>query len=91
MADLSSGRGRLKHHHADLTKEVVWPQGSSVGATYEHVHLAVREQEEGMVAHSLGDERGACWSDDFVHLGSEELQVNIGETRKERDLSEVVD
>src|SRR6267142_4174337 len=83
-----SSRGRVEHHHADLTKEVVWPQDASVSAAHEHVHLAVREQEEGMVAHSLGDERGACWNDDFVHLGGEELQVNVGETRKERDLSE---
>jgi hypothetical protein len=62
-----------------------------VGATHEYVHLTVREQEEGMVAHSLGDERGTCWSADLVHLGGEELQLSIGETRKERNLSEVVD
>src|SRR5215468_11739542 len=86
-----SGRGGLEHHHADLTKEVVGAQAPPVGATYEHVHLAVREQVEGMVAHSLGDERGACWNPDFVHVGGEELQVNAGETREERNLSEVVD
>ena len=61
--------------------------GSSIGT----LHLAVREQEEGMVAHSLGDERAARRNDDFVHLGGEELQVTVGETRKERDLSEVID
>jgi hypothetical protein len=30
-------------------------------------------------------------NDDFVHLGGKELQVTVGETRKERDLSEVID
>ena len=70
----------IELHHADLTKEVVWPQDASVSATHEHVHLAVREQEEGMVARSLGDERGAGWNEYFVHLGGEELQVNVGET-----------
>src|SRR5215467_10520219 len=68
-----SGRGRLEHHHADLTKEVVGAQAASVGATYEHVHLAVREHVEGMVAHALRDERGGCWNPDFVHVGGEEL------------------
>jgi hypothetical protein len=32
-----------------------------------------------MVAHALGDEGGACWNDYFVHLGGEELQVDVGE------------
>src|SRR5215468_4890607 len=86
-----SGRGRLKHHHADLAEEVVGAQATSVGATHEHVHLALREQVEGMVAHSLGDERGACRDRNFVHLGGEELQVDAGEAREERNLLEVVD
>src|SRR5262245_19235445 len=86
-----SGRGRHEHHHADLTKEVVSAQAASTGAPHEHVHLAVCEQVEGMAAHSLGDERGAFWNANFVHLGGKELQVNAGEAREERNLSEVVD
>src|SRR5499426_4769273 len=85
------GRGGLEHHHADLTKEVVGTQAASVGATDEHVDLAVREQVEGVIAHSLGDEGGACWNLNFVDLGGEELQVDAREAREERNLSEVVD
>jgi len=44
-----------------------------------------------MVARSLGEERGACWKANFVHLGGEEFQVDTGEAREERTLSEVVD
>jgi hypothetical protein len=86
-----SGRSRVEQHHADLAKEVVRLQGASVGAAHGHVHLTVREEEEGMVTHSLGDECGACWNPDFVHLSGKELEVNAGEAREERDLSEVVD
>src|SRR5262249_6501539 len=51
----------------------------------------VCQQEEGVVAHALGDERGACGDTNFVHLGGEELQVSAAEAREERNLSEVVD
>src|SRR5262249_22323739 len=64
---------------------------ASVGASHEHVHLAVRQQEEGVVAHALGDARGPCRDTNFVHLGGEELQVSAAEARAERNLSEVVD
>src|SRR5215831_18816039 len=85
------GRGRLEHHHADLTEEVVGAQAASVDATHEHVHLAVCEQIEGVVAHALGDERGPCGNHNFVHLEGEKFQVDSGEAREERNRSEVVD
>src|SRR5262249_35841665 len=86
-----SGCGWLEHHHADLPKEVVWAQAASVDATHEHVHLAVREQVEGMVPHFLRDDRGAARNPNFGHRVGEKFQVDAGEAREERYLSEVVD